>query len=173
MPADKFIKNTIYIVLAILLISFLLVQPYNLICRIKHSCHPITFKSLLLHKSGIEKIVINFASEISSDLKNIIEFKPEKSAFEAVNGKIIHNNFIVKNLTDKNITITSHFKVEPEEIGKYLERIQCLCFQNQPVNSNQQVSMPVSFRINPDIEKDQNFKDLKEILISYEAYLVE
>lgn len=171
--ADKFIKDTIYAILAILLIGFLLVQPYNLVCRIKHSCQPVTFKSLSLHKNGQQKMLINFTSQINDDLKNIVEFKPEESTVEVLNGKIITNNFIAQNLTDKNIIIASHFKVEPEEIGKYLERIECLCFQNQPLNANEKILMPVSFRINPEIEKDQSLKDLKAITISYQPYLVE
>ncbi len=170
---DKFLKNTIYVVVGILLTMFLLIQPYNLFCKIKQTCKPIILSSFSLHKNGQQKMKIQFTSEIFDDLKNIIEFKPDKSTVEVRNGKIISNNFITQNLTDKNIIITSHFKVEPEEMGKYLERIECLCFQNQPLNSNQKVLMPVSFRINADVEKDQNLKSLKTITISYQAYLVE
>ncbi len=170
---DKFLKNIIYIVVGILLMIFLLIQPYNLICRIKQVCKPIMLSPLSLHKNGQQKMVINFVAKINDNLKNIIEFTEEKSVVEVRNGKIISNNFIAQNLTNKNIIITSHFKVEPEEMGKYLERIECLCFQNQPLNPNQKLLMPVSFRINPEIEKDQQLQNLKAIIISYRAYLVE
>jgi cytochrome c oxidase assembly protein subunit 11 len=129
--------------------------------------------SLSINKNGQQTIIINFATKIDNDLIDIIEFKAEESAVKVKNGKVISNNFIAHNLTNKNIITASHFKVEPEGVGRYLERIECLCFQNQPVNPNQKVLMPVSFRINPDIEKDQNFSNLKEITISYQPYLVE
>jgi len=170
---DKFLKNTIYIVVGTLLMLLLLIQPYNLFCRIKQVCKPIMISSLSINKNGQQKMAINFTAKISDDLKNIIEFTPSKSKVEVRNGKIISNDFIAQNLTDKNIIITSHFKVEPEEMGKYLERIECLCFQNQPINSNQKVLMPVSFRVNPDIEKDQQLKSLGTVTISYKSYLAE
>jgi cytochrome c oxidase assembly protein subunit 11 len=170
---EKFLKNTVYIVVGTLLAMFLLIQPYNLFCKIKQVCKPIILSSLALHKNGQQKTTISFVAKIGNDLQNIIEFKPEKSAIEVQNGKTIYNNFIAQNLTDKNIIIASHFKVDPEEMGKYLERIECLCFQNQPLSANQKKLMPVSFRINPDIEKDPQLQNLQTITISYQPYLVE
>jgi cytochrome c oxidase assembly protein subunit 11 len=131
------------------------------------------FSSFSLHKNGKQKTVINFTAKVDDNLKNVIEFIPEKSMVDVQNGKIFSNNFIAKNLTNKNIVITNRFTVQPEEIGIYLERIECLCFKNQPIDSAKEVNMPVSFRINLEVEKDKNFENIKEITINYQAYLAE
>ncbi|MES2677571.1 MAG: cytochrome c oxidase assembly protein [Pseudomonadota bacterium] len=170
---DKFVKNTIYIVLGILLLIFLVIQPYNIFCRLKNTCSPITFSSFSFHKNGNQKTVINFVANIPDQLKQNIEFYPDQERESVLNGKNITNFYMAKNLTAQNIIVAAHFDVEPKEVEKYLERIECICFQNQPLKVGGQASMPLDFRINPKIEEDPQFKNLKEITISYKAYLVE
>ena len=168
---DKFIKNTLYVIIGGLLIIFLLIQPYNLICRINKICKPITISSFLIHKNGKQTMIINFSAQINKDLSGIIEFYPEKSNIEVLNGKNISINYVAKNISENNIVIANKFSYNPPEAKKYLEMVQCLCFQQQALKAGEQVLMPVNFRINPDIEK--SLENLKEITLSYEPYLVE
>ena len=116
-------------------------------------------------------MIINFSAQIDDDLNKIIEFYPDKSSIEVQNGKNITTNYIAKNISKHNIIIANEFIYNPPEIEKYLEMVKCLCFQNQPINAGEEVKMPVNFRINPDIEKDELLQNLKEITLSYKPYL--
>lgn len=171
--SEKFLKNTIYVILSILLISFILIQPYNLFCRIKHSCDPITLSSIAPHKIGEKSLTISFLATTPDGLKNIVEFQPKTLRAEIINGQAIGNYYSVKNLTNNKIIVSAKISVEPKEVDQYLEKIECLCMQSQPLNKKESAVMPARFRINPEIEKDPKFKDLKEIKINYEVELIE
>lgn len=164
---DKFIKNTIYVLAAILLLIIILAQPYNLFCKISGKCHPVGFSSISLHQSGKREMVINFSAQIDDNLKNIIQFHPQDKSSVVRNGKNIYNFYIAKNLTNKPIVVKAELQLEPSWVNQYLERIECLCFKEQPLGAGQEKSMPVSLRINPAIEKDANFAGLKEVNVSY------
>ncbi|MFT6077508.1 MAG: cytochrome c oxidase assembly protein subunit 11 [Myxococcota bacterium] len=169
----KFIKNTLYVVVGILLLGFVLLQPYNLFCKIMKNCTPITFSSFSSHKNGINKMTINFVAQIPKDLENVVEFKTKTANLDILNGKKILNSYLARNLSKENITVGAHFDLKPDGIGKYLERVECICFGTTPLNSGEEKPMPINFRINPDIEKDLEFKDVKDITVSYRVYLID
>jgi cytochrome c oxidase assembly protein subunit 11 len=170
---DRFIKNILYIVIGIALITFLLIQPYNIFCRIKNVCQPITISSLSLHKNGNKKITFNFEANIPEDLKGVVEFEPQDKSLSVLNGKNISGFYRVKNLTKNNLVVGAHFDVDPSNVEKYLEKIECICFKGQPLSVDEEVLMPIRFRINPQIEKDPEFYNLEAINISYSIHLKE
>ena len=170
---DKFIKNTTYIVIGILLFTFILIQPYNLICKVKKSCQPITLSSLPFYKTGQQKMSVNFGAIIPDDLKLTIDFYPNKHNIVALNGRHIKDLYVVENLTKNKINVSVSFDVIPKEAEKYIEKTECLCSKSYPLNANQTSPMNIDLRINPEIEKDPNFVNLKEITIIYTAHLVE
>lgn len=75
--------------------------------------------------------------------------------------------FTAKNLSDKPITGTATFNVEPEYVGKYFNKIQCFCFTEQTLQPHQEVRMPVLYYIDPAILNDKDAKDVEQITLSY------
>ena len=65
----------------------------------------------------------------------------------------------------------SVFNVTPLQAGKYFNKIECFCFDEQSLAANEEVSMPVSFFIDAAIKDDKFIKDLKEITLSYTMYI--
>ena len=55
----------------------------------------------------------------------------------------------------------------PFEAGAYFNKIQCFCFEEQRLNPNEQVDMPVFFYIDPDYLEDPFLEDTDEIYLSY------
>jgi cytochrome c oxidase assembly protein subunit 11 len=170
---SKFINNTIYSVIGILFLTFIFIQPYNIFCRLKNTCHPITFSSFSFHKNGKREMTINFVGTIPEALKQSVQFYPDQEKLKIRNGKNINNFYRTKNLTNQNIIVATHFDVKPEGIEKYLERIECICFKNQSLKIGKEAAMPFKFRINPAIERDPEFDNIKEITVNYSVYLVE
>jgi cytochrome c oxidase assembly protein subunit 11 len=173
MISNKFFKTLIYILLGILLIIFFMIQPYNIYCRVSKKCHPVIISSLLWHKSGKEKLQINFTATTPEHLKNIVEFSPNEQQKEIINGKNITNFYQVKNLSNQEITIRAHYNLNPAEADKYLDRIECLCFQTQILKAKEEVNMPLNFRIKSEIENDSELKNLQKITVNYEVMLVQ
>ena len=92
---NKFLQALIYAILAIVLIVFLLVQPFNLYCKITKKCYPVRLSSFSISKKGNEKITINFNSKIGDELKDIVEFYPIKKQVIKSSNEYIDNSYFV------------------------------------------------------------------------------
>ena len=75
--------------------------------------------------------------------------------------------FIARNLSDKTITGQATYNVTPEETGSYFNKIQCFCFTQQTLKPGETVEMPVTFFVDPDIDKNSDLRTVKDITLSY------
>jgi cytochrome c oxidase assembly protein subunit 11 len=75
--------------------------------------------------------------------------------------------YTARNLSDKPVTGTASFNVEPEQAGKYFSKIQCFCFTEQTLKPGEEVRMPVIYYVDPKILDDPDNKDVGEITLSY------
>ena len=96
------------------------------------------------------------------------EFKPlEKN----INVKIGENKIIKywgKNLSNKTITSTADFEVKPEAFQAYLIKSECFCFKEQTLESGESQIFTMVFYIDPSIDSDWYFDNLKELSFTYE-----
>jgi cytochrome c oxidase assembly protein subunit 11 len=75
--------------------------------------------------------------------------------------------FWAKNTSDQPLTGTASFNVEPEQAGKYFNKIQCFCFTEQTLQPGEEVRMPVLYYVDPAILNDPDAKDVEQITLSY------
>jgi cytochrome c oxidase assembly protein subunit 11 len=78
--------------------------------------------------------------------------------------------YTAQNLTDKTVTGTAVFNVTPERAGSYFNKIECFCFTEQTLKPGETVEMPVTFFVDPDIDKEAELKTIHEITLSYTFY---
>lgn len=76
-------------------------------------------------------------------------------------------SFQAKNPTEKPIDGISTYNVIPFEAGQYFNKIQCFCFEEQRLNPNEEVDMPVFFYIDPEYLEDPFLENVNEIHLSY------
>ena len=108
---------------------------------------------------------INFVAEVDDALKWEL-----KVVHNNINLKIGENQKIMyegKNLSDRTVTATADFFASPEEILPYLIKTECFCFTEQTLKPGETQIFTMVFYIDPALDTDWHFKDLKELIFTY------
>jgi cytochrome c oxidase assembly protein subunit 11 len=85
-------------------------------------------------------------------------------------GSVETITYTARNLTNKTVTGTAVFNVTPERAGSYFNKIECFCFTEQTLKPGETVEMPVTFFVDPDIDREAELKTIREITLSYTFY---
>lgn len=94
-------------------------------------------------------------------------FKPEQVSQTLHVGETGLAFYAAKNLTDRPITGRATFNVQPAKAGQYFNKIECFCFTEQTLKPGEEVSMPVTYFIDPAIDDDRGLDDVQTITLSY------
>ncbi len=95
------------------------------------------------------------------------QFHPEQVTQQVQLGGRKMAVFLARNISDQAITGRATFNVEPEQAGKYFNKVQCFCFTEQTLKPHQEVRMPVVFYVDPKIKDDPDAKGIEQITLSY------
>ncbi|XP_046639700.1 cytochrome c oxidase assembly protein COX11, mitochondrial-like [Daphnia pulicaria] len=167
-------RSTVYYVVALGVLvggmSYAAVPLYRLFCQ-SYSYGGTT--SSTHNPEGLEKLVPNreriikvrFNADTSSSLT--WDFKPQQSELKVALGETALAFYTATNRTSKPIDGVSTYNVVPFEAGQYFNKIQCFCFEEQRLNPNEQVDMPVFFYIDPDFGEDPRMENIESITLSY------
>ncbi len=80
--------------------------------------------------------------------------------------------FKAHNLSPKAVTGIASFNVTPVNAGRYFNKVQCFCFNQQTLQAGQSVDMPVIYYVDPAILSDPEAKDIEQITLSYTFHQV-
>jgi cytochrome c oxidase assembly protein subunit 11 len=75
--------------------------------------------------------------------------------------------FRAVNVSQRSIVGTATYNVTPEAAGPWFDKIQCFCFTEQLLKPGQSVDMPVLFFVDPDMDKDRRYDNVRTITLSY------
>lgn len=115
--------------------------------------------------AGAPKITVRFDANVNSDLP--WRFRPAQTAVTVPVGEETLVFYTARNDSDVPVTGTATFNVTPYKAGPYFSKVQCFCFTEQRLEPGEDVSMAVSFFVDPEILKDPNTTDVKTITLSY------
>ena len=122
-------------------------------------------------KGNDRKVLIKFDSSVSEYMR--WSFKPETKALtvrfdnKVIPGETALAFFKAKNNTSDPIIGISTYSVIPYKAAQYFNKIQCFCFEEQRLESGEEVEMPVLFFIDPEFLLDPWMKDVNEITLHY------
>ena len=94
-------------------------------------------------------------------------FRPERTTDTVQLGGRKMAIYLAKNLSDKPITGIASFNVTPAQAGRYFDKVQCFCFNEQTLQPGQEVRMPVIYYVDPKIMDDPDANDVEQITLSY------
>ena len=112
------------------------------------------------------KITINFIAKVDSSLE--WKFKPLQDTIDVKIGENKIIEYEGKNLSNRTITSTANFIVEPEASQAYLVKTECFCFTEQTLKPGESKIFAMVFYIDPSLDSDWYFDDLKELVFTYE-----
>ena len=98
-------------------------------------------------------------------------FRPEHVTDTVAVGERDMAIYLSRNDSDEPITGTATFNVEPEQAGRYFNKIQCFCFTEQTLQPGQEVRMPVLFYVDPAALDDPNMQGVEQITLSYTFHI--
>lgn len=95
------------------------------------------------------------------------KFRPQQMEVYVVPGETALAFYKAKNPTDEPIIGISTYNVLPLDAAQYFNKIQCFCFEEQWLNSGEEVDLPVFFYIDPDFVDDPRLIGVDTITLSY------
>ena len=159
--------------LAMLGLGYAAVPLYDLFCRVtgfggttqRATEQQASLAERMAMSAGAPEISIRFDASTARDMP--WTFKPEQVTDTVQIGVRDLAFYTARNDTTVPITGTATFNVEPEQAGKYFQKVQCFCFTEQVLQPGQEVRMPVLFYVDPAILDDPNASKIEQITLSY------
>lgn len=156
--------------LAMLALGFASKPLYDTFCKITGYGGTTGYSEENLSEILDRKVTVSFDANVT-DLP--WEFAPEQRSMDVQLGQTGLAYYKVKNTSDKAITGISTFNVTPIKAAPFFIKTECFCFIEQRVEPGQEISMPVLFFVDPQLDDDKRLKDVKEITLSYTFFEVE
>lgn len=176
-PAQKLSNGQIALAIVSMVVfmiglSFAFVPLYDLFCRITgYAGTPRITAQQATGEVYDRTITVNFIT--TTDRALPWQFKPELRKMDVKVGQNALINFNVRNTTNKMTAGTALYNVSPDKIGKYFNKTQCFCFQEQVLNPGASAHFPVMFFIDPAIMQDRSVRDVTHVTLSYSFYPAE
>lgn len=112
-----------------------------------------------------QTITVRFESAVARDMP--WGFKPVQREMEVRIGETVLAFYEATNPTDEPIAGTASYNVAPYEAGAFFDKIDCFCFEQQILQPNETVSMPVTFFVDPAIVDDYEGRYIHTITLGY------
>lgn len=119
---------------------------------------------------GTKIITVQFDSNVDNALP--WRFYPLQHEIKIKTGETAMVYFKAENKADRGIVAMAIFNVTPHKIGKYFHKIRCFCFEEQFMEANSEMTMPVLFYIDPTIERDLETQEVSLMTLSYKFFKV-
>lgn len=101
-----------------------------------------------------------------------LKFRALQAHVDVKLGETMMAFYEVTNMSKEPVRAAASFNVTPYKIGRYFEKLECFCFQEQTYEPGKTVKLPVVFFVSPDMAKDWQADDVRGITLSYTYYRV-
>jgi len=92
-------------------------------------------------------------------------FTPAQTSMDVHPGQVIQTAYLAKNLSSQEIVGQAVPSVSPGLGASYFNKIECFCFNQQPLQAKANAEMPLIFYIEPDIPES-----IHTLTLSYTLY---
>lgn len=153
------------VVLLMVGVAFASVPLYRMFCRVTGFGGTTQVAKELPKQILGRKITIRFNADTARGMP--WAFRPEIPGVTIRLGERGLVSFRAFNPTDQIISGSALYNVTPAKAGKYFNKIQCFCFQEQVLQAHQSADLPVLFYVDPKMNDDPDMRDVNTITLSY------
>ena len=168
-------RKTGLIVLLVVMImtgmAFASVPLYNLFCRVTGFGGTTQVANSVPDVILDRVVTIHFNSDVNQHLP--WNFSPEQRKMKINVGQEGLINYYAQNTSNKPVAGTAVYNVTPPKAGKYFNKTQCFCFNEQILQPGERMNMPVLFFVDPSIADDPYMDDVQNITLSYTFFQTE
>ncbi len=159
--------------LAMLGMGFAAVPLYNLFCRVTGfggttqvaSEADAALAERMAASAGGVAYSIRFDANTARNMP--WDFRPVQVTDKVAIGQRDMAFYTARNNSSVPVTGTATFNVEPEQAGRYFNKIQCFCFTEQTLQPGEEIRMPVLYYVDPAALDDPNMEGVEQITLSY------
>ena len=167
--AQKRKQKTLLLVMSVVFfmgaLSYASVPLYKLFCQVTGYGGTTQVVENTSDKVLDRSIIVRFDANVNPALD--WKFLPTQRSLELSLGENALAFYRAENTGSTPVVGTATFNVTPDKAGIYFNKVECFCFQEQLLEPNQIIDMPVSFFIDPDMANDPNLDGVTTITLSY------
>lgn len=150
-------------------LSYASVPLYELFCRVTgYGGTPQVAASDSDVPVSDRTIRVRFDANTASGLR--WNFAPEQREIEVRLGEKTVVNYVAENLSDQPLSGMATFNVTPQAVGAYFNKIECFCFTDTQIEAGGKLKMPVVFFVDPELYREEEFRAVRTITLSYTFY---
>lgn len=101
------------------------------------------------------------------------DFTPDQPYLDVKLGQSGVAFYTAKNTSDVPIVGTANFNVTPVKAAPFFIKTECFCFTEQLINPGESIPMPVMFFVEPMMNDEKRYDDVKNVTLSYTFFEVE
>lgn len=172
-PNGRIAVRLLLLACGMLALSFASVPLYDWFCRVTGFGGETRVASRAAPESGVTEQTIRIRLDASLEAGMPWEFEPVQRQMTLRFGETVVAFYRARNPTDETVAGTASFNVYPYSAGAYFNKIECFCFEKQILEPGQEVEMPVSFFVDPEILEDPDSRHVRSITLSYTFHLAD
>ncbi len=167
---NKMVIKLIVIVIGMFGFGFALVPLYDVFCDVtgingKTENSAAVYKSVDIDTS--REVTVEFITRTNSGMP--WEFRAETKRVKVHPGELNTVSFYVRNPASSNIIAQAIPSVSPGTAALYLNKTECFCFNQQPLDAGSEAYMPMQFYVDPQLPKDITYFTLQYTLYDVTA----
>ena len=157
------------VVVGMVALAYAAVPLYEMFCRVTgFGGTPLVAQSGGDRPVLARNVTVRFDSNVDPNLP--WRFQPLERELKVKLGEERLTHYRVTNVSQRPIVGTATYNVTPEPTGPWFNKIQCFCFTEQLLLPGQSMDMPVVFFVDPDMDKDRRYDNVRTITLSYTFY---
>jgi cytochrome c oxidase assembly protein subunit 11 len=160
------VKKLVLVVFAMFGFGFAMVPLYDVFCDLTGLNGKTNTTAAAQYTDGIDQtrqVTVQFISHMAKGIP--WQFEPMIKEVSVYPGEIKIIKFYAKNESTFDIIGQAVPSVSPGKAAVYLQKIECFCFNQQPLKGQEEVEMALQFYIDPELPTD-----ISTLTLSYTLY---